>query len=207
MKTALPLQFLPPVAATLGVNAVPVLGWLRETWSAETVMILYYLETVAVMVLVGLLVRLAVPAADETGRPQAARRNKLARDYWIVIGGFALVIGVFIAAILLLFRGVVVPWPAVGWAMGVIVALQVFAYSWEAWQLRPLDIADAEMLINRDIGRIAVLHLGVLAGSFLMVVRAEWFVWPFIALKTLVDIATVIDPALSRLRGRASIDR
>lgn len=34
---------LPAAAATVGVNAVPALGWLRETWSAETTMVLYYL--------------------------------------------------------------------------------------------------------------------------------------------------------------------
>lgn len=187
------LPSLPPLAATLGVNAVPVLGWLRETWSAETAMILYYLETVAVLALVGLLVRWAVPAIDESGQSIAARRDRMAHDYWLVMGGFALVIGVFMATILLLFRGVPVPWAAVGWAMAVIVILQLFAYGWEAYRLRPLDIADAEALINRDMGRVAVLHIGVLLGSFLMVVRAEWFVWPFIILKTLVDVGMMVE--------------
>ena len=187
------LPSLPPLAATLGVNAVPVLGWLRETWSAETAMILYYLETVAVLALVGLLVRWAVPATDEAGQSIAARRDRMAHDYWLVMGGFAVVIGVFMATILLLFRGVQVPWAAVGWAMIVIVVLQLFAYGWEAYRLRPLDIADAEALINRDMGRVAVLHIGVLLGSFLMVVRAEWFVWPFIILKTLVDVGMMVE--------------
>ena len=187
------LPSLPPLAATVGVNAVPVLGWLRETWSAETAMILYYLETVAVLALVGLLVRWAVPATDESGQSIAARRDRMAHDYWLVMGGFAVVIGVFMATILLLFRGVQVPWAAVGWAMIVIVVLQLFAYGWEAYRLRPLDIADAEALINRDMGRVAVLHIGVLLGSFLMVVRAEWFVWPFILLKTLVDVGMMVE--------------
>ena len=177
----------------MGVNAVQVLGWLRETWSAETAMILYYLETVAVLALVGLLVRWAVPATDESGQSIAARRDRMAHDYWLVMGGFAVVIGVFMATILLLFRGVQVPWAAVGWAMIVIVVLQLFAYGWEAYRLRPLDIADAEALINRDMGRVAVLHIGVLLGSFLMVVRAEWFVWPFILLKTLVDVGMMVE--------------
>lgn len=198
------LLALPPVAATVGGNAVPLLGWLRETWSAETTMLLYYLETVAVVLLAGVLVRLAVPAVDGEGQPIGRRRNELVRNYWLFMGGFALVIGVFLAAILLLFMGVPVPWPAVGAAMAVIVALQLFAYGWEAWRLRPLDMADAETLINRDMGRIAVLHLGVLFGVFLAAIRAEWFVWPFIALKTLIDVATVIDPALRRLRPPAA---
>ena len=77
--------------------------------------------------------------------------------------------------------------------MIVIVVLQLFAYGWEAYRLRPLDIADAEALINRDMGRVAVLHIGVLLGSFLMVVRAEWFVWPFIILKTLVDVGMMVE--------------
>lgn len=183
---------LPPVAAALGVNTIPALGWLRETWSAETAMILYYLETVAVVALVGLMVRLAVPAVDERGERIARKRDRLARDYWLVMGGFALVIGVFLAVILLLFMATPVPWSAVGAVMGVIVVLQVFTYVWEARRRWPLNIADAEHLVNRDMGRIAILHLGVLFGVFLAAVRSDWFVWPFVILKTTVDVAGLL---------------
>ena len=58
---------LPPVAAVLGINTIPALGGLRETGAAQTTMILYYLETGGVVVLVGLMVRLAVPTVDERG--------------------------------------------------------------------------------------------------------------------------------------------
>lgn len=186
---------LPPVAAALGVNTIPALGWLRETWSAETAMILYYLETLVVVVLVGLLVRLAVPAVDERGERIGRKRDTLVKNYWLVLGGFALVIGLFLAVILLLFMATPVPWRAVGSVMGVIVVLQVFAYGWEARRLWPLNIADAEQLVNRDMGRIAILHLGVLFGVFLAAVRAEWFVWPFIILKTVVDIGGLLSTA------------
>lgn len=187
---------LPPAAALLGVNTIPALGWLRETWSAETTMILYYLETAAMVVLVGLMVRLAVPAVDEHGERITARRNRLARDYWLVMGGFALAIGVFMAVILLLFLDTPVPWRAVGAVMGIIIALQLFAYGWEAWRMWPLNIADAERLVNRDMGRIAILHLGVLFGIFLAMVRSDWFVWPFFILKTISDMGRLLAPAL-----------
>lgn len=72
-----------------------------------------------------------------------------------------------------------------------IVGLQLFALAWEARRLRPLDIADANRLISRDMGRIAILHLGVLFGVFVAAIREEWFVWPFVILKTLVDVAFV----------------
>jgi len=186
---------LPPVAAALGVNTIPALGWLRETWSAETAMILYYLETLVVVVLVGLLVRLAVPAVDERGERIGRKRDTLVKNYWLVLGGFALVIGLFLAVILLLFMATPVPWRAVGAVMAVIVVLQVFAYGWETRRLWPLNIADAEQLVNRDMGRIAILHLGVLFGVFLAAVRAEWFVWPFIILKTVVDIGGLLSTA------------
>lgn len=200
MKTNGLAAILLRVGTVLGINTVPVIGWLREAWSAETVMVLYYLETVVVVLLAGLMVRLVVPATDGRGRNIARQRNRLARDYWLVMGGFALVIGFFMAVMLLLFLAVPVPWPAVGAAMTVIVTLQVFSYSWEAYRLRPLDIADAEHLVNRDMGRIAILHLGVLFGVFLAAVRSDWFVWPFLILKTTVDIAGV----LAQLNGRAS---
>ena len=164
---------LPPVATTLGVTAVPALGWLRETWSAETAMVLYYLETVAVVLLVGVMVRLIVPGVDETGQSITRQRNELVKNYWLFMLGFALVIGVFIAAILLLFMAVPIPWEAVGAAMAVIVVLQLVGYGWEAYRLRPLDMADANQLVSRDMGRIAILHLGVLFGVFLATVRSE----------------------------------
>lgn len=191
---------LPPVAAVLGINTIPALGWLRETWSAETTMILYYLETVVVVVLVGLMVRLAVPTVDERGERIAGKRNRLARDYWLVMGGFAVAIGVFLAVILLLFMATPVPWRTVGVVMGVILVLQLFAYGWEARRMWPLNIADAEQLVNRDMGRIAVLHLGVLFGVFLATVRSDWFVWPFIILKTTADVGGL----LARTRGNVA---
>lgn len=194
---------LPPAAAVLGINTIPALGWLRETWSAEVAMLLYYLETVAVVLLVGGMVRLIVPDLDQRGLPIAAKRNRLARDYWTFMLGFALVIGVFLAAILLGFLHTPIPWRSVGVAMAVIVVLQLLAYGWEAHRLRPLDIADAEHLVNRDMGRIAVLHLGVLAGIFLAAVRTEWFVWPFIVLKTGIDVAGLAARVSENWRSRA----
>ena len=195
MKPRALLLPIPPLAARFGVTILPAWGWLRDVWSAETAMILYFLETVVVVLIVGFGLRLIVPDVDEAGRDIRARRNKLVADYRWVMFGFTGVIGVFLATILLLFLQVSVPWAAVGWVMTAIVALQLFAYGWEAYRLRPLDIADAEKLINRDIGRIAVLHLGVFFGAFLAAVRAEWFVWPFLILKTVVDIGGLLATA------------
>ena len=195
---------LPPVATTLGVTAVPALGWLRETWSAETAMVLYYLETVAVVLLVGVMVRLIVPGVDESGQSITRQRNELVKNYWLFMLGFAFVIGVFIAAILLLFMAVPIPWEAVGAAMAVIIALQLVGYGWEAYRLRPLDMADANQLVSRDMGRIAILHLGVLFGVFLATVRSEWFVWPFIILKTIVDVGGVLSQVGASWRGASN---
>ena len=174
---------------------MPAAGWLRELWSAETAMLLYYLETLVVVLLVGFGLRLVVPAVDQSGRDIRAARDRLISNYRLVMFGFTGVIGVFMATFLLLFMRVPVPWSAVGWVMTAITGLQLFTYGWEVHRLRPLDIADAETLINRDIGRIAVLHLGVFFGAFLAAVRAEWFVWPFIILKTLVDIGSLLATA------------
>ena len=192
---------LPPAAAAVGVNAVPAVGWLRETWSAETAMVLYYLETVAVVLLVSVMVRLIVPGVDRRGQSIARKRNEIVRNYLMFMLGFAFVIGVFIAAILLLFMAVPIPWEAVGAAMAVIVALQLFGYGWEAYRLRPLDIDDANHLISRDMGRIVVLHLGVLFGVFLAAVRTDLFVWPFMILKTTIEIAAVINIAHKGVAG------
>lgn len=183
---------LPRLAAVLGVNTIPALGWLRETWSAEVAMLLYYLETVAVILLVGGMVRLIVPVVDERGLSIAGERNRLARSYVFFMLVFAAGIGLFLGLALWRLLGVPIPWRSVGVAMAVIVVLQLVAYGWEAYRLRPLDITDAERLVNRDMGRITILHLGVLFGMFLAAARLEWFVWPFIIMKTTVDVAGLV---------------
>lgn len=147
-------------AVWLPIPPLATWGWLRDVWSAETAMLLYFLETVVVALSVGFGLRLIVPDVDEAGRDIRARRKNLVADYRWVMFGFTGVIGEFLATILLLFLQVSVPWTVVGWVMVVIIALQLFAYGWEAYRLRPLDTTDAKKLINRDIGRIAVLHLG-----------------------------------------------
>lgn len=200
-------QFVPRLAAILGVNTIPVLGWLRETWSAEVAMLLYYLETVAVISLVGAMVRFIVPAYDEAGRPIAGERNRLARSYLFFSLVFTAGIGLFLGLALFAIRQATIPWPAVGAAFAVIVALQLFAYGWEAYRLRPLDIADAEALVNRDMGRIPILHLGVLFGMFLAAYRSEWFVWPFIILKTTVDVAGLVAQARALSSARSDVPR
>lgn len=200
-------QFLPRLAAILGVNTIPALGWLRETWSAEVAMLLYYLETVAVILLVGAMVRFIVPAHDEAGRPIAGERNRLARSYLFFSLVFTAGIGLFLGLALFAIRQATIPWPAVGAAFAVIVALQLFAYGWEAYRLRPLDIADAEALVNRDMGRIPILHLGVLFGMFLAAYRSEWFVWPFIILKTTVDVAGLVAQARALSSARSDVPR
>lgn len=200
-------QFLPRLAAILGVNTIPALGWLRETWSAEVAMLLYYLETVAVILLVGAMVRFIVPAHDEAGRPIAGERNRLARSYLLFTLVFTAGIGLFLGLALFAIRQATIPWPAVGAAFAVIVALQLFAYGWEAYRLRPLDIADAEALVNRDMGRIPILHLGVLFGMFLAAYRSEWFVWPFIILKTTVDVAGLVAQARALSSARSDVPR
>lgn len=153
------------------------------------------------VLLVSVMVRLIVPGVDRRGQSIARKRNEIVRNYLMFMLGFALVIGVFIAAILLLFMAVPIPWEAVGAAMAVIVALQLVGYGWEAYRLRPLDIDDANLLISRDMGRIAVLHLGVLFGVFLAAVRTDLFVWPFIILKTIVDVGGVVSQVGASWRG------
>lgn len=50
----------------LGVNAVPALGVFAGGWPAETAMLIYLLETLAMIALSALRVRLLAPACEET---------------------------------------------------------------------------------------------------------------------------------------------
>ena len=59
--------------------------------------------------------------------------------------------------------------------------------------LRPMTLAASEGYLKHSMGRVVVLFLSVFIGSFLAFFSNGYFVIPFIILKTLTDIAVVIE--------------
>lgn len=187
---------LAPVATALGVNAVPVAAVFAADAPPETVMVLYFMENLVTVLLTAALVRLLAPARDESSRNHRTRRSLL-QTYLLVALGFTLVNGVFIAAFVGLFLRVAIPRPVLVLGLGLIVIFELIAFAAGYFRLRPLSIAWAESVLERTLGRVFLLHLGVFIGVFLAAAFASWFVWPFIVLKTITDVGQALQ-ALGR---------
>lgn len=190
---------LAPVAAALGINAVPAATLFAGEAPPETAMVLYFVENLVLIGLTTALVRLLAPPRDESSRNHRTRRSLL-QTYLLVALGFTLVNGIFIAAFLGLFLRVALPRPALSLGIGLILAFQTAAFVAGWLRLGPLSLAQAETLLERTLGRVFLLHLGVFIGVFLAAAVGNWFVWPFIALKTITDVGQ----AIQGLRGRAT---
>jgi hypothetical protein len=54
------------------------------------------------------------------------------------------------------------------------------------------------MLLERSMGRVALLYLAVVGGVFLTLMVEQWFVLPFAVLKTIVDLTTPIQAFRAR---------
>jgi len=183
---------LTPAAAALGINAVPAAAVVAGEAPPEMVMVLYFVENLIMILLTATLVRVLAPARDESSRNHRTRRSLLA-TYLMVALGFTLVNGVFIAAFVGLFLRVALPRPALGWGIGLILAFELAAFAGGWLRLRPLSVAGAESLLERTLGRVFLLHLGVFIGVFLAAAVGNWFVWPFIVLKTVTDVGTALE--------------
>jgi len=63
---------------------------------------------------------------------------------------------------------------------------------------RPLTLAKTENYLKQSMGRVALLFLAVFIGIFVALFVDKWFVIPFIALKTIVDIGGFMQTLKSR---------
>ncbi len=183
-----------PVAAALGVNAVPAAAVFGAGAPLETTMVLYFLENLVIVVLTALLVRLLAPAHDETS-PNHRTRRSLLSTYLTVALGFTLVNGVFIAVFVGLFLDVTIPRATLVGGAALIALFAVVGSIVGVWR-RPLTLAVAEKMLEQTLGRVFLLHLAVFVGVFLAAVVGSWFVWPFIVLKSITDVGQ----AVQRLR-------
>jgi hypothetical protein len=176
--------------AALGVNAVPAAA-VFISGSAETAMLIYFLENLMIVLLATAYVRLKAPARDESS-PNHRTRKSLLQTYLLVALGFTLVNGVFIAAILFLFSQVDIPRDLILWGIAIAAAFQLFSFAVDMVSREPLTLAAAETVLEKSLGRVFLLHLAVFIGVIVAAFFRQWFVVPFIVLKTMVDIGTAI---------------
>jgi hypothetical protein len=108
--------------------------------------------------------------------------------YLVFSLGFSAASGVFLAAFIFLVLRTPISFSTIAGGMAGIAVFQLFGFGANLLLLRPLPIAQAEILLQQSMGRVALLYLAVFAGVCVAAFADRWFVIPFIALKAMVDI-------------------
>ena len=160
----------PTLLLILVLNLVPVAGVLWAGWSPLQLLLLYWIENVAVGVFNALKLR-----DYETHRPETDSPFKLSNFFIMHYGLFTLVHGVFALVAGLLFVAPATPggtWSGLDWLSfaGAGLGLAAIHFSdylrWRAVAGWNEGSADGQMFA--PYGRIIVMHLTVLGGAFIL---------------------------------------
>lgn len=160
----------PPLLAILILNLVPVAGVLWAGWSPLQLLLLYWIENVAVGVFNALKLR-----DYEAHRPEPRSPFKLSNFFIMHYGLFTLVHGVFALGVGALFAAPATPgggWSGLDWMSfsGAALGLAAIHFGdylrWRAAAGWTEGGADAQMFA--PYGRIIVMHLTVLGGAFIL---------------------------------------
>lgn len=190
-----------PVLSALGINAVPVSGLVFGGWAPETTLVVYIVETLLLVLVTALRLRLFAPLQLVTANGATQSRGETIQGFVLVTGGLILAGAVFSAFFL---------WRAVDLAAtqhALMISLPVFA----AFQgmglladlvfMRQPSQAVIERWMLPGLRRGCVLYGAVVFGTLGAVSGLTFFVYPFIALKVLFDIGGAIEEGMARLRG------
>ncbi|MDJ0655033.1 MAG: DUF6498-containing protein [Xanthomonadales bacterium] len=188
------LEQLPASAWVLmAANLVPILGiWLFD-WDVFSVLLVFWMENIAI----GLVHILRMATAD-FARGSVASKLFLIPFFTVHYGGFALGHGFFVMQ----FFGqqeVSLEDPMGLWAIvteqhlelaGLALLLShLVSFALNDWRRPPTEISPARMM-KRPYGRVIVLHVTILIGGLLVSVLGSpvWALVPLILLKTGMDL-------------------
>jgi len=209
MKLKPILQRLIPLTTVLGRNSIPLGAFVFGGSSPETVLVLYFLETILAVVLTTATILLRAPA-EHSGyhslastytetrvngqvirKHQKGNRRSLLEGFLIFSLAFAVAPGVLMA--LFLFGVLRADIPAGTILLGIagIAAFQLAHFGVDVYRNPKLSPAQANDALNHSMGRSAVLFLSCFAGVFLAAFVPHWFIIPFAVLKTITDVGSV----------------
>jgi hypothetical protein len=201
------------LAQVLGLNSIPVAGMFGEGWSQGTALAVYWIEGLLVIGLISLRVVLHRRWTRKAGHAQQSTitttingktttrtaPSSLLSGYLTAAIPFTLAHGLFLSIILFLFLPKELGQDAaVSFAdlklglVGVLVFL-VLGFAIDLVQLRNRSFRWVELLTQRALGRIFVVHLTIIFGMMAaaMFNAPARFFLVFVALKTLFDLGSV----------------
>ena len=192
----------------LGVNAVPAAGYFGAGWSPGTTLLLYWLESIAMVLLISGRIILHRRATRKRGHYRTSRvsgkrggKGTLLQSFTAIAVPFNLAHGVFLAAILFLMLPQMMGSDAVRvdlidlktGSLGMLAFLCIgFLIDW--FNIGKLPFRWIERLVERSLRRVVVVHLSIIFG---MVAMAFWeaprtFFAVFIVLKMLTDLSWLL---------------
>ena len=191
------------LVSLLGINFIPLELLLNRGFSSSGAMLLYLAENVTAILISTAIVyvlgsRKKIPTktapsktADRKAKQAFANFSPLNAQLLnflvpalitTVATSFFLLYLVFL--ILKVHITATLFWYSIVW----IVGFQALEFTGTLIMIYPLNLKRSESFLNRTLGRVILLLLCVLFGVFCAVWISEWFVIPFVVLKTIVDI-------------------
>lgn len=103
----------PSIVSTLGVNAIPAGGLLVAGWSAETAMVIYFLENIVAVMLAAARVLIIPSVRDAAFTKNTEDRRTLVKGYVLVALGSSLASAVFLSGFIFLILRAEIPFQTI----------------------------------------------------------------------------------------------
>jgi hypothetical protein len=194
----------------LGLNAVPAVGWFIGDWSAGTMLVLYWLETLIGTLLVGGRILLHRRLAPSQGHwnyqaPQGQTPPRTGRSSYLSAFLVPALVFTFAHGIFLFVLGWMMIQKNMGGEVRIerdhllvgligIAIFQVVDFFFDLVWLRTRPFAWIERVGQQTFGRVFVIHLTIIGGMFAVMFTGanRHFFGVFIFLKTMLNLSQVI---------------
>jgi hypothetical protein len=210
MKPNFILQKIIPLTSAPGRNSIPLGTFFFAGSSAETALVLYFLETLIAIALTTVTILQRAPAEHSGYRSIASthtetkingqvtrqfhpgNRRSLLQGFLIFSLGFSIVPGIMMAVFLFGVLGADISAQVVLYGIGGIALFQLIHFGVDIYRNPKLSPAEANVALNTSMGRSAILFLSCFAGMILAAFVTDWFIVPFAVLKTVTDVGSVL---------------
>jgi hypothetical protein len=190
-----------PVASGVGINVVPISGFVFGGWPPATMMVVYLVESCLVALVVALRIRLFAPMQLVQANGTMQHRKETIGGFLAVALGFSLV-GTILSS-LFLYR-------LIDFALtqqALVTALASFAIVQGISLLADLVLrGDANSaMVDRwmlpGLRRGCLIFGAVFLGFFVAIYDMAAFIYPFVALKLFFDVGGALEEATARWRS------
>ena len=196
----------------MAMNAVPIVGVLAYGWSVPTILVLFWLENVAIAVAHCVRIAAHRRATRRAGHWQHEMTVNGVNKPTTLLAGYALMSGVFTfghGIFVLLFAFLVIPEQAAGdptarfdaaeflLCARALLLITLLDLGLDLVGLRERSYAWIDRETSRRMGRVIILHVGIIFGAMVVATAPVGMLMVLLGLKALVDLFA----ALSRNRA------